>query len=298
MSHEKQIGERHPHEINVAEVRQVKQLIENVSSAMEQVCEHSYDTGLKQVKEHLEKQLAALMEPRHNLKPVLDIKQIAEIMRAMVAEDGKNLPTHCLIDLTRMAESLDQAVARHIGEDAPTVVEGEPTTESRMSHSLGVVLEASADHTHPLDIDQSALKEVALWMNSVIANNPGFHNLGKEGYIVVPRANNISSEVVESVKGFLVSYGHGEHSASELRSYAALIGSKAMAYLPDWFATTWGHTSKGGFASLMYHVMTEVASQEKPLNVYIDNTKLDELEEAIRKGQSNALVDYVKEHRK
>lgn len=278
------------------EVNHVKQLIENVTAAMEQVCEHSYDVGLSKVKEHLEQQLAALTAPRHNVKPVLELKHIAEIMRDWIAEES--LAGHVKFDMGNMVKSLEAIIAKHIGEDVPVVVEGEATTESRLVHSLGVVLEASAEHTHPLDISQRDLRDVALWMNSVIANNPGFHNLGKEGYIVVPRSNNISSEVVESVKGFLVSYGQGEHSASELRSYAALIGSKAMANLPEWFATTWGHTSKGGFAALMYHVMTEIASQEKPAGVYISTCELGKIEEAIRNGKTHALVDFVKEHRK
>ena len=269
------------------DVRVIRQCIENVQAAMSRLRD---DCELFLVEDYLTAHLKHVTEVQYSRKPVLDLKKIVEIMRDWV--EAESLASHVKFDMINMIESLDKVIAQHIGEDVPVAIDTQMTTESRTSHSLGAVM--SAAHAHPLDIDQTALKEVALWLNSIIANNPGFHNLGKEGYIVVPSSNNLSGNVIDSVRGYLISYGQGEHMASELRSQAALRGDLAMNNMPEWFATTWGHTSKGGFAALMYHTMTQVAAQDKPKTVHISSAELGKLEEAIRNDQPFALVDYIK----
>lgn len=269
------------------DVNVIRQCIENVQAAMGRLRD---DCELFLVEDYLTAHLKHVTEVQYNRKPVLDLKKIVEIMRDWVEEES--LASHVKFDMVNMIESLDKLIAQHIGEDVPVAVDAQTTTESRTSHSLGAVM--SAAHAHPLDIDQTALQEVALWLNSIIANNPGFHNLGKEGYIVVPSSNNLSGNVIDSVRGYLISYGQGEHMASELRSQAALRGDLSINNMPEWFATTYGHTSKGGFAALMYHTMTQVAAQENPKTVYISSSELGKLEEAIRNDQPFALVDHIK----
>lgn len=273
------------------DVNTIKRVQEVLDAALEGNDYHELKNAAETAREFVKDVLVMVTSVRHNTKPVLDLKQIASVMRTMVAEDGKAMPTHCMIDLTRMAESLDMVIAQHIGEDVPVTVDAQMTTESRTAHSLGAVM--SAAHVHPLDIDQTALKEVALWLNSIIANNPGFHNLGKEGYIVVPTADNVKSEVIDSIRGYLIAYGQGDHMASELRSMAALRGDLAFNNMPEWFASTWGHTSKGGFAALIYHTMTVVASQKNPKAFHISSAELGKLEEQIRNGNPMALIDHI-----
>jgi hypothetical protein len=272
------------------DVNIIKRVQEVLDAALEGNDYHELKNAAETAREFVKDVLVMVTSVRHNTKPVLDLKKIVEIMRDWV--EAESLASHVKFDMANMIESLDKIIAQHIGEDVPVAVDAQVTTESRTVHSLGAVMSAANDH--PLDIDQTALKEVALWLNSIVANNPGFHNLGKEGYIIVPSSNNLPGNVVDSVRGYLISYGQGEHMASELRSQAAVRGDLSINHMPEWFATTWGHTSKGGFAALMYHTMTQVAAQEKPKTVHISSAELGKLEEAIRNDQPFALVDYIK----
>jgi hypothetical protein len=271
-------------------VTEVKQYIENVQAARGYLSQADMPDQLEEVEDYLVAHLRWLMAPRHNLNPVMELKHIAEIMRDWIA--AESLASHVKFDMSNMVESLEKLAAQHAAAPVEVKLDGSGTrTVSRLEHTLEV-LSGAAD-AHPLDIDQQKLREVELWLKAIVLNNPGFKNLGQEGYILVPAGNNVPGRVVDAVNDYLIMYGQGTHKAEDLRGQAARSGSAAICNMPEWFAQTYGHVSKGGFASLMYHTMLAVAAQDEPKGVYLKGAKVEELEAALKAGVKTAWTDFV-----
>lgn len=152
-----------------------------------------------------------------------------------------------------------------------------------------------AKEAHPLDINQQDLGDAHQFLLD-IKRHPGSGNLGNEDYVVVRHPDKVEEGTIDSIRAYLLAYGDGQHSAESLRLQAQMTGNKAMNVLPDWFARTWGHTSKGGFAMLCYHTM--IMSQIDPgFNGHIKHISvadMKELEDKLRNRQINSFNDVLR----
>lgn len=240
--------------------------------------------------ENLLERVEVLKRPTHTLDSVGELREIVDVLAAIYAEEP--LPAHVRYDLGNIVKSMEGLIAGNIAEPVDHKdAAGGVRLVDRFEHTLER-LDVCAD-AHPLDISQRDLRDATLYLRAILQNNRGWQNLGKEGYVVVP--TRLHGGVVDALTPFLVAYGEGRHMAKDLRSQAALVGSPAMTLLPDWFSGTYGHTSKGGFVSLMYHCAVEASlvPEGNLQSVYFGYDAIQRLEAKVEAGDKRAFKDYV-----
>lgn len=154
----------------------------------------------------------------------------------------------------------------------------------------------TAVNAHPLDIDQTSLFEVQLLLRDMV-KMPGADNLGKPGYVVVVDPRGLTDEIIDSLNGFMIAYGTGQHDCKSLRLQAALAGDRSMNVLPKWFAQTYGHVSKGGFTALCYHVLIEsqVNPRFKNEPLMLSHEELEKLELRLIAGDKQAFTKALEQ---
>jgi len=272
-------------------VTEVKQYIEDLDAARGYLMQADMPEQLEPVLDYMQAHLRWLMTPQHDFKPVMELKHMAEIMRDWIA--AESLASNVKFDMSNMVESLDKLIALHVAEELPVKVEGidGPAKVSRLGWAMGVI--SDAINAHPFDISQKDLREVHTWMESIVVNTRGYDNLGKEEYALVPLPGNLPGIAIDSVRQYLVEYGEGRHTAEDLREAACRSGSPAICYMPEWFAQTYGHMGKGGFASLLFHTMVSIAAETTPKKIYVSGTERKALEAALKAGQTTAWTDFI-----
>jgi hypothetical protein len=197
--------------------------------------------------------VSLLVDNLGDLKEVFDILQ--ELNQPQTKLDlliqqvkARNTPESALAILAGWRERLERF--------APTMPPVPDEPEHAIDRSIKLVDEMLAVPAH-----DPALGFVRKTLVATKATR-GSENLGKEGYVVVCDSLGLTDEIVDSLNGFMIAYGTGQHDCKSLRLQAALAGDQAMNVLPKWFAQTYGHVSKGGFTALCYHVLIE--SQVNP----------------------------------
>lgn len=273
-------------------VTEVKQYIENVQAARGYLIQADMPDQLEEVEDYLLAHLRWLMTPQHDFKPVMELKHMAETLREWIGHES--LSSTVKFDMGNMVEALDKVIARHVAEELPVKVEGhdDPFKMGRLGWAMKVLNKTIS--AHPFDISQKDLNEVYIWMGSIVVNTRGYDNLGKEEYALVPLPGNLPGIAIDAVRHYLIEYGEGRHTAEDLREAACRGGSPGLCYMPEWFAQTYGHIGKGGFASLLFHTMVSVAAETIPKKIYVSSEERKALEAALKAGQTTAWVDFVK----
>lgn len=247
-------GQVEPQAQYLEDDRELLTLIEGLHSAEDCLVQNLLPAeDVKATIEYLSTLHRRLNRSPHNLNPVLVIEQASRALRD-IAKDSAPLLGILGVELEEIANSLEQVSKLHIGSAVEKVADGEVVkADPRFIHAKELLETASS--AHPLDIDQRGLEETAQLMQSIIQNNLGHENLGKEGYVVVRHPDNVDDDLIDSIRQYLISYGTGSHDAGNMRKLSELCGSSASAVYPEWFAKHEGHVTKAGFASLCYHTM-------------------------------------------
>lgn len=149
---------------------------------------------------------------------------------------------------------------------------------------------------HPLDVHHKDIDDVHHFLLG-LSKMPGADNLGKPGYVVVVDPRGLTDEIVDSLNGFMIAYGTGQHDCKSLRLQAALAGDRSMNVLPKWFAQTYGHVSKGGFTALCYHVLIEsqVNPRFKNEPLMLSHEELEKLELRLIAGDKQAFTKALEQ---
>lgn len=221
-----------------------------------------------------------------------DLKEVLDILKELNQPQTK---LELLIQQTKARNTPESALAILAGWRerlewyAPTMPSVLDEPEHAIDRSIKLVDEMLAVPAH-----DPALGFIRKTLVATKATR-GSENLGKDGYVVVCDSLGLTEDVIDSVRGFMLAYGDGQHMAKDLRLQVTMAGDRAVNVLPKWFAQTYGHVSKGGFTALCYHVLIE--AQVNPR--FKDDVKLlslDELEKIelqLIAGNKTAFTDAL-----
>lgn len=222
--------------------------------------------------------MSKIAESIKTLQALIDASEVSHCVQSTLSEvihDLRNAES-----VMQMMEGRDNSKGNVVKLQRP----GGVYQVKKLDHlieRMGVAKEA-----HPLDVSQQDLEDAHQFL-SALKKHPGCDHLGEDNYVVVKHPEHVGEEVIDSIRAYLLAYGDGQHSADKLRLQAQMTGSHSMNVMPEWFAGTYGHISKGGFASLCYHTMImaqlDPSFEERIPHISISEMKV--LEDKLKNGE-------------